>query len=723
MAHNMPSLSEAQFSPAEERVELSPPELNDDEVKEFRNLVMQHKWKDVIEKYRQSIDYHIINIIGRGTALHMAVNMAVNNENKKVVKDLVKAIIALHNEESLKIQNERGATPLHLAAYKGFTDLCEVIIGKKGERIELIKEENGDGETPLFWAVLGHKKLVFVYLQQFHPLDLNIVINKNKTSILHVAIQREMFDLANIIMYFYQKLIAMKDKYGTLPLEILATRSSVFQARYKLSWWKKILYYCFPVSLDDAKITMKLYPRENVAQENTKNEGERHCYLNMPFYTVEDLEEAYKIPNSQDSLFGWSIPSLFHFEEIKIIKKKLIYGNKLLHEFMKIPIDSYVGGEDDPLIFTEDDREEFQIIRERLLGDDTSMQETPENEKMENSQNNDRQDTTFSTLAITYDKKVKSDVMDRAYLIAACHGIVDMMIVLESNITSVIDDTNSKNENALLLAVKNRQPHVIQHFLERSPKGVFDNLSQQIDKSENTMLHLAAYTSPGGENIWRISGVAMQLMLDIKWYKYIKGIVPKHFQNRGNKEGKTPSEIFKENHQEILKRSVEWLKGTSESCSVVAALIVGVSFATSGSVPGGYQQTGEPILQGQPAFEGFSISSLIGLYFSGISLIMFLSILTFRKEIEDFRIKLPIKLFFGLSSLFVSIVAMFVSFCSGHFFVLTDKYPKGGILFYLYILICLPVVFYAAVEFLLFNDLVTVILKKVPPPSVKGVHL
>lgn len=165
------------------------------------------------------------------------------------------------------------------------------------------------------------------------------------------------------------------------------------------------------------------------------------------------------------------------------------------------------------------------------------------------------------------------------------------------------------------------------------------------------------------------------------------------------------------------------MKDSAESCSVVAALIAGVSFATSGSVPGGNKQSGEPTLVRQPAFEGFAISSLIGLYFSVTALIMFLAILTSPKDVEDFRRNLPMKLLFGLCSLFVSIIAMFISFCAGHFFVLTDKYTNGGLLFYLYISICLPVSFFAVVQFPLIVSLVKIICKKVPPSSVKGVPL
>jgi hypothetical protein len=102
---------------------------------------------------------------------------------------------------------------------------------------------------------------------------------------------------------------------------------------------------------------------------------------------------------------------------------------------------------------------------------------------------------------------------------------------------------------------------------------------------------------------------------------------------------------------------------------------------------------------------------------------MFLSILISRKQIEDFKTNLPAKLLGGLTSLFISIVAMFISFCAGHFFVLTDKYGKHDILVELYIVFSLPVIYYAVVQLPLYFDLIQVIWKKVPPQSIKGVHL
>ncbi|XP_058728042.1 uncharacterized protein LOC131599806 [Vicia villosa] len=709
--------------------------MEEDAPKEFRELVLEDEWKKVIEKYNEDINYHKIEIKGRGTALHVA----ISNGRTDVVKFLVDAIEVHGDESSLKILSDIGATPLHLAAYRGFTEMCEVIIGKEGQRKSLVQEKNANGETPLFWAVCGRKRLVYIYLQQFYPLDLNIAIDKNNTSILHVAIQKEMFDLAIIIMYGYQGLRFMKNKDDVVPLEILATKTSAFKSQSSLSWWKKILYYCLIISCHDAKTTMELYRKKVISTENAEDEKCDNSEVAIPIYHVEELEKAYKIRNKYLA-FKWHIPSLLDLEAIKTIKKKHIYGGQLLKEFMKTPTWSYMGGGEEPSHDTKYDDEmkneilNFpEIIKHAQEGGDASIKETKENKKMEDLANINGKDTIFSAKpknGIYVElKNIKTEVKDTAYLIAATHGIVEMMSELQSNIRSAVDETNSNNENALLLAVKYRQPLVIEFLRKSIPGGVFRHLNIQIDKNENPILHLAAYTSFQtytsfkSEKTWRISGAAMQLTWEIKWYKYIKEQVPENFNNRVNIEGNIPSEIFKEQHKELLQNSVKWLNDTANSCSVVATLIAGVSFATSGSVPGGNKQTGEPALEGQPAFKGFAISSLIGLYFSVTALIMFLTILTSQKELEEFRFNLPMKLLLGLSSLFVSVVSMFVSFCAGHFFVLTDEYTKGSILFYLYISICLPVTFYASAQFPLFVDLVKVVWKKVPPQSVKGVLL
>ena len=113
--------------------------------------------------------------------------------------------------------------------------------------------------------------------------------------------------------------------------------------------------------------------------------------------------------------------------------------------------------------------------------------------------------------------------------------------------------------------------------------------------------------------------------------------MPPHFFVKHNNRGQTPKDIFTDTHKDPVKDGSEWLSKTSESCSVVAALIATVAFATSSTVPGGVKEgIGVPTLEGKPAFNIFTISSLVALCSSVTALVFFLSILTSRNQEEDF---------------------------------------------------------------------------------------
>lgn len=111
------------------------------------------------------------------------------------------------------------------------------------------------------------------------------------------------------------------------------------------------------------------------------------------------------------------------------------------------------------------------------------------------------------------------DRKETAYLTAAKNGIVEIVSALQSRIPSVVHETNSNNENVLLAAVKNRQPHVVEMLQKNLEKELFDSLVLEVDNRENTVLHLAASTASNNEKTWRIAGAAMQMMWDIKWYQ------------------------------------------------------------------------------------------------------------------------------------------------------------------------------------------------------------
>ncbi|KAI9119327.1 hypothetical protein K1719_010002 [Acacia pycnantha] len=303
-------------------------------------------------------------------------------------------------------------------------------------------------------------------------------------------------------------------------------------------------------------------------------------------------------------------------------------------------------------------------------------------------------------------KNSGADTRESALFIAARNGVLEIVKKILGDKARAIHETNSHGQSVLHVAVEHRQPYIIE-IIKKEKLG--DGLIHSLDNDGNCILHAVAKSK------FQIQGSsALEMQHEIKWYEYVKSLVPSYLTFLPNYEGETPEDIFLADHKDLVQKSDEWLCRTSESCSVVAVLVAGVAFATSSTVPGGNDdKTGKPTLDGKPGFDLFAISALIALCFSVTALILFLSVLTSRKHPADFLKKLPVKLFLALSSLFVSIFSMFISFCAAHSFELVGKSMKSVLL--LYAIICLPVSF-TIVEFSLYMDLFKGIFMKVQPP-------
>lgn len=194
--------------------------------------------------------------------------------------------------------------------------------------------------------------------------------------------------------------------------------------------------------------------------------------------------------------------------------------------------------------------------------------------------------------------------------------------------------------------------------------------------------------------------------------------MPEHFSYQLNKvkdkkeeKNQTPDEIFNNTHEALAEQGGRSLIKISESYSAVAALVATVAFAASTTIPG----------ENKPGLTIFAISSLIALCFSITSLFSFLAILTSRYQKKEFHRDLPMKLLLGLTSLFVSITSMLVSFCAGHFFTLENKLRDKA--FPIYAVTLLPIIFFAIAQFPLYFDFLMATFKKMPQASYKAISL
>nr|XP_010937334.1 uncharacterized protein LOC105056720 [Elaeis guineensis] len=293
------------------------------------------------------------------------------------------------------------------------------------------------------------------------------------------------------------------------------------------------------------------------------------------------------------------------------------------------------------------------------------------------------------------------------FLMAAMRGIIEMVEILDVSPVVALD-VDSDGKNIVLLAAEYGQTHVYKHMLRigklKLSKMMMDTLFGGVDEEGNSALHMAAKFNK--EKPWNIPGAALQMQSEIKWYKYVQKSMEPGFFKHYNLKRQTAQEIFTDTHKDLLKKAQEWFISTSQSCSVVAALIAAVAYTSATTVPGGNNQnTGFPMFESQSTFQVFAMSSLIALCFSVAALVSFLSILTSRFHESDFETKLPTQLLGGITALFLSIVANLVSFCAGHFYIIHNKLESS--VYFLYGFLSLPVMtFFFMSQLRLYVDLI-----------------
>ncbi|XP_041000016.1 ankyrin repeat-containing protein NPR4-like [Juglans microcarpa x Juglans regia] len=202
---------------------------------------------------------------------------------------------------------------------------------------------------------------------------------------------------------------------------------------------------------------------------------------------------------------------------------------------------------------------------------------------------------------------------------------------------------------------------------------VKNNMVYDTDNSDNNILHMAGMP-PVSVMLNRIPGAALQMQRELQWFKEVESIVHPKVKEAENNDEMTPRELFTKNHKDLMKEGETWMKDTSTSCTVVAALILTIMFAAAFTVPGGNNQdTGLPIFFNKKLFKLFIISDALSLFSSASSVLMFLGILTSRYAEEDFFKSLPTKMIIGLSTLFFSIATMMIAFSAGLLLMLCEE--------------------------------------------------
>ncbi|KAH7573037.1 hypothetical protein JRO89_XS03G0055900 [Xanthoceras sorbifolium] len=740
-----------------------------EEVNPLFDAVMRKQWDAVLEACAKNPNILEDKLTkSEDTALHIA----ASDGETAVVSHLVEKLGA-NASNILEIKNEIGNTALHLAASRGNVDICHCIASKHPS---VVASRNNESETPLFLAALHGKKEAFLCLNHFsQKKDTSSCRKRNGDTILHAAISGEFFSVAFQIIQYYPALLNSVNENGLTPLHVLASKPNAFQSSSRLKPFDRIIYHCMFVNeLKKEKYDPQAYPynsgsktglnypqnydicmtffrlmeraigvitkpqsesedEENPQQKSSKPEGEAITGASSSALESKKGKGQSKKGIAENHLCPPNYTTFVLFLKLTMKALLIILGvgisriNKITdkkarhtwaYQIMNELVDSaslykYEDNGHNPSKSRSNKEHPIEVPETLPTTDDTHHSANTSTTRQ------DINDNGISQIEAEYPRLEKEKAQqswrkETPLLIAAKMGVAEMVEKILDKFPVAVQDLNIENKNLVLLAVENRQTRVYQVLLNRKIFG--ESAFRQLDNQGNSALHLAA--TFGEYRPWLIPGAALQMQWEIKWYKFVKESMPRHFFVRNNNKGETPKEIFTNTHKNLVKEGREWLTKTSESCSVVAALIATVAYATSATVPGGVdQESGKPVLENAITFNIFAISSLVALCFSVTALVFFLAILTSRYQEDDFSMDLPRKLLLGLTSLFTSIGSILISFCSGHFLILKNE--LRAVAYPIYVVTCLPMTFFAIAQLPLYFDLIWAIFKKVPQRSYK----
>ncbi|KAI3950976.1 hypothetical protein MKW98_026430 [Papaver atlanticum] len=585
------------------------------------------------------------------TVLHVAIY-------KKREITLIEEIVKLMSPELLEYRGgEYDFTALHYAAQYGNIEAVVLLVNKNPKLPRLLDKR---GFTPLDLALrnvsINQKDVVEYLYSVTKDMDPSPFLGGNGAYTLCKLIEANFYDIALSLVRKFPKVAITKSKSLEMcGLEMVVRRPFAFQSGAKLTWWQNLIYPLIQVDTNSTYI-------EPVEQaECTIRDEENPLSENLDCAEVEASSKV-SIPTTYQEIImsyltrGYFLERYLNFDFSTGIFKRL-YNQKLVHQ-QTIALMKQMLVEICKL-----------TTLSRFLGDNPNIMK-----------------------------------------IAIKHGIFEFVAECLKKNDNLIFSTIPGEESMIQLAITERNEMIVDLLCKSGDKlGEKIDLLSRRDADKNTILHYAAKSAPFAQ-LNLVSGAVLQIQREMQWYKGVESMLRESDRFTRNTKGDTAQFIFTEAHKDLVKEGQDWLKDTSGSCMIVAALIAIVTFASAFTVPGGNISDSNSLMNGTPVFLGkssftvFAVSDALALFSSMISVLMFLALYTSRYSELDFLMSLPQKLIIGLATLFISMVAMLVAFGASMFIVVGSIFAQALIPITLFS--CCPLGLFAWLQLPLFVEMV-----------------
>ncbi|KAJ7974911.1 Ankyrin repeat family protein [Quillaja saponaria] len=539
------------------------------------------------------------------------------------------------------------------------------------------------GKTALHAAVdFGHFKIVKELLELMSEETIEIT-EKNGYTALASSLAAGTVEMAKLMVEKNKKLVTIATKFNLIPVTLAIRYGHIEMARY--------LYSVTPLE--------ELMPEKGIHGATLLSQ----CYYFRVMDMARDLLKycpglalALNKDGSTLVLNLATIPSAF------TSGCKLSFWQQCIYDWIQIK--SFSSANHIQLNIDEDDQRRSKS--EKIIVYPSQLKRLISNiynflgikkiykMKLDHEQSLELLRIVCEQIGTLDAKHMSEGLVYDAIFRAAERGISEFIIETSKANPDLLWERDNMFRNLFFSAIRFRQAKVFNLIYGLAWK---DEAVSSVDSTNNNMLHVAGELAPFTE-LNRISGAALQMQRELQWFKEVESIVPTYMQEALNMDHMTPRDLFTENHKDLVKEGERWMKETASSCTVVGALIVTIMFAAAFTVPGGNEDSGYPVFLNRKLFMLFMISDAISLFSSSTSVLMFLGIFTSRYAEEDFLKSLPTKLIIGLSTLFLSIATMMITFCAAMYLTL-HGHGQSWIFIPVILLACIPVTLFILLQF------------------------
>ncbi|KAI3920270.1 hypothetical protein MKW92_038861 [Papaver armeniacum] len=623
--------------------------------------------------------------------LETALHIAVHRNHLVFIEEIVRFMPPEVLEYKARCYE---STALHFAVMYGNLKAAEVMVKKNRMLTQIC---NCDGRVPLALALMyttDAQKEIVEYLYSVtrdeYPSPFS---GHGGASLLCDAINEEFYDIASSLVVRFSGLVSTRSKWSKqYGFEILVEKPFTFLSGARLTWWQRFIYSLIQVDMDaadcnDSKVDEKnpwrideenKREKDNLSESSQSSEtdeenpsqsiiGANNEDAGNPSKSSKGIEGSAKVLSES---FEVSLPTT---KDSSIIKR---ISNFIMPYLMRVPHFE-------------------QLYKQKLM----------HKQALALVQNMLRQ------LDETLNRKEMLEFFDSSTFMktAIKHGSTEFIMASLEKFGCLIKHEMS-GQTMAQMAVEERNDTILNYLCETADTmGRKTDLVSKDDKSYNTLLHYAAKLAPSAK-LNLVSGAALQLQRELQWFKGVERILRFKNRCRTNGDGNTAQLIFTEEHKGLVEKGEKWMKDTSGSCMLVAALIATVAFAAAFTVPGGNindsndAKNGTPVFLGRTSFMVFAVADALALFSSISSVLMFLAIYTSRYAEEDFLKSLPQKLIIGLGTLFISMATILVAFSASLFIILGDIFAWA--LIPITLLGCVPVALFAFLQLPLFVEYV-----------------